>query len=258
VVDVFEEVEEHLRSDQYAVLARKYLPWIGGAFAVALLIALGVWGVSAYRLQNAQKASQAYAQGMESVGRGDMTAAYTQFGVAATSQSKAYKSLALMQQAGIRMDQKNIPEAVKLLDAAAKAAPAPVIGDFASLKAAYLLLDTTPLAQLETRLLPLTAADRPYAALAREALAVSKLMAGKTKDARNDFAVLVLTPSASDDTRRRAQMAMSLIDSGTAASLPATVRMAMTMPPAPPMLPQGPAVDGSAPTDQTAPSGADQ
>ena len=255
MVDVFEEVEEHLRSDQYAVLARKYLPWVGGVFAVALAIALGVWGVSAWRLQNAQKASQAYAQGLESVCKGDMTGAYTQFGVAAGSSSKVYKSLALMQQAGIRAEQKNTVEAVKLLDTAAKVAPAPVLADWASLKAAYLLLDTTPLAQLQPRLTPLTASDRPYSALAREALAVSKLMAGQSKDARADFALLLLTPSASNETRRRAQMAMALIDSGTASSLPSIVKTSMTMPPPPPALPQA---GGAEPTDQTPPSGADQ
>ena len=256
MVDVFEEVEEQLRSDQYAVLARKYLPWLGGAFVVALVIALGVWGVSAMRLQNAQKASQAYAQGLESVGKGDLTGAYTQFGVAAASSSKAYKSLALMQQAGIRLNQKNTPAAVQLLDAAAKAAPSPAIADWASLKAAYLLLDTTPLAQLEPRLAPLAVSGRPFAPLAREALAVAKLMAGQTQAARSDFAVLLLTPSASEDTRTRAKIAIALIDSGSSAGLSATVKAAMTMPAPPPSLSQ--AGDAAEPTDQTPPSGADQ
>ena len=255
MVDVFEEVEEHLRSDQYVVLARKYLPWVGGVFAAVLVIALGWLGVDTLQRQAVAKASQAYAQGLESVGKGDLTTAYTQFGVAAGSSSKVYKSLALMQQAGVRAEQKNTGEAVKLLDAAAKAAPAPVLGDWASLKAAYLLLDTTPLAQLEPRLTPLTVSGRPYSGLAREALAVAKLMAGKTKEARADFALLLLTPSASDETRRRAQMAMALIDSGTAASLPSIVKTSMTMPPPPPSLPQA---GGGEPTEQTPPSGADQ
>ncbi len=256
MVDVFEEVEEHLRSDQYAVLARKYLPWLGGLFAIALVIAFGVWGVSAWRIQNAQKASQAYAQGLDSVGKGDLTGAYTEFGVAAASSSKAYKSLALMQQAGIRLNQKNTPAAVQLLDEAAKAAPSPAIADWASLKAAYLLLDTAPLAQLEPRLNPLAVSGRPFSALAREALAVAKLMAGKTQEARSDFTVLLLTPSASEETRTRVKIAVALIDSGTAAGLPAIVKASMTMPAPPPSLSQ--AGDAAEPTDQTPPSGADQ
>ena len=85
---------------------------------------------------------------------------------------------------------------------------------------------------------------------------VPDVLAGKTKEARADFALLLLTPSASDETRHRAQMAMALIDSGTAASLPSIVKTSMTMPAPPPSLQQ--AGDGSAPTDQTPPSGADQ
>jgi len=254
VVDVFEEVEEHLRSDQYAVLARKYLPWVGGVLVLALVVALGVWGVSTWRTQSAQKASQAYAQGLDDMGRNDMTGAYAQFGVAASSSSRTYKTLALMQQAGVREIQKNTPDAVKLLDEAAKAAPVPALGDWASLKAVYLLLDTTPYAQLEPRITPLTLAGRPYAAMAREALAVAKLMAGKTKEARADFGLLMIMPSASDALRQRAQIATALIDSGTAGSLPSIVKTSLTMPTPPPGMPQG---DGAQPAEQTS-SGADQ
>ncbi len=254
MVDVFEEVEEHLRSDQYEVLVRKYLPWAGGVLAAGLLIALSYWGFTEYQLQGAQKASQAYAQGLDSLQKGDSNGAYTLFGQAAKSSSPVYKALALMQQAGVKADQKQTAAAVKLLDEAAKADPDPVIADFASLKAAYLLLDTSPYPAMEARLTPLTDAKRPYGPLAREALAVAKLMAGKIKEARSDFVVLSLLPEASDDIRERAQAAKAMIDSGTATSLPAIVKMAISMPPPPPSLASAPA---GGPTD-TPPSGAAQ
>ncbi len=255
MVDVFEEVEEHLRSDQYEALLRKYLPWAGGLLVAGLLIALSFWGFTEYQLQGAQKASQAYAQGLDTLQKGDANGAFTLFGQAAKSSSPIYRSLAMMQQAGIKADQKQTAAAVKLLDDAAKADTNPVIADFASLKAAYLLLDTSPYPAIEARLTPLTEAKRPYAPLAREALAVAKLMAGKVKEARGDFVVLSLLPEASDDIRERAQAAKSLIDSGTASSLPTIVKMAISMPPPPVMAPQPPA---GAPVDPTPPSGAAQ
>ena len=56
MVDVFEEVEEQLRSDRYKSLAQSWLPWVIGLLAVALVAALGYWGYAYYRQQGAQKA----------------------------------------------------------------------------------------------------------------------------------------------------------------------------------------------------------
>ena len=82
--------------------------------------------------------------------------------------------------------------------------PNPFIGDAARLKSALALLDTAPYAEIESRLKPLTDPKRPYAALAREALAMAKLKAGKTQDALGDFQVLQLMADAPEDVRQRA------------------------------------------------------
>ena len=42
MVDVFEEVEEQIRSDRYRALALKILPWFIGA-VVLVLVAVGGW-----------------------------------------------------------------------------------------------------------------------------------------------------------------------------------------------------------------------
>ena len=60
MTDLFEEVEEQLRSDRYRELARKALPWVLALIAGALVISLGVWGWQQYRLQVTNKASEAY------------------------------------------------------------------------------------------------------------------------------------------------------------------------------------------------------
>ena len=46
MTDLFEEVEEQLRSDRYRRFARKVMPWLLGAAAAALLATLGYWGFS--------------------------------------------------------------------------------------------------------------------------------------------------------------------------------------------------------------------
>lgn len=255
MVDIFEEVDEHLRSDRLAVLARRYLPWVGGALALALAIALGVWGYTSYQEKNTEAASQAYSDGLDKLGQGQFDAAYAKFAQAAEKPTAGYQALALMQQAGVRMDQKRLPEAVALFDKAAAATNNPVIADSARLKSAFALLDTAPYDQVEARLKPLTDANRPFHALAREALGMAKLNAGRPNDALSDFQVLTLMADAPQDVRERAQAAITLIKAGTASGLPATVKAALVLPPPPPQPAAPPA--GAAP-DQSAPAGAAQ
>jgi hypothetical protein len=248
VVDVFEEVEEQLRSDRYRTLALRYLPWVGGILLAALVIALGIWGYGVFRQGGEEKASQAYASGLDSLAHHDPDQAYQRFGQAAGSSSAVYSALALMQQAGIRLDQQRTADAVALFDQAAKAAPNPIIGDAARLKSALALLDTAPEPEIEARLKPLTSkTDSPYYALAREAVAMAKLRAGRTADALNDFNVLTLLPNAPDSVRQRANAAKALIESRGAAGVAAIVKAALALPPAPMPTPGAP---GAGPTDQ--------
>jgi hypothetical protein len=235
VVDVFEEVEEQLRSDRYKSLAQRWIPWIVGVLAAVLLAALGVWGYTAYQQQGAAKASLAYAAGLDALTAGSKADAARHFADAANGSSVIYRCLAVMQQAALKVDDKDIPGAVALFDQAAKIAPNDALGDAARLKAAYLLFDTAPLADLQARLQPLADAKRPYRAMAREALAMAELRDGKLAQAKADLKVLNTMLDAPDDLRQRAQATITLIDGGTANAVPAATKAALTLPPLPPM-----------------------
>lgn len=230
MTDVFEEVEEQLRADRYKTLALRALPWALGGLAAILVVALGVWGWGAWQTRTMAEASQAYAEGVEAFGAGDMNKAEQRFAEVAESGPDGYAALALMQQAGLRVNDGDIPGAVKLFDAAAEKAPDPIMADAARLKSAFALLDTAPLSELKTRLEPLTEEGRPYRALALEALAFARLMGGEMDEAREDFGVLTLMPGASDVARQRAQAARAMIDSGTAKALPAAVKASLAAP----------------------------
>ncbi|MGH6958611.1 MAG: tetratricopeptide repeat protein, partial [Caulobacteraceae bacterium] len=159
-----------------------------------------------------------------------------------------YQTLALMQQGNLKLADGNAEAAAKLYDQAAATAPNLVIGDLARLKAADALLDVAPYAQLQTRLTPLTAAKRPYAIYAKEALAMAALMVGRTDEAKRDFTVIQLSLDAPEDMRRRAEMAVQLIDSGEAATAVAAAKATPTPVPTMPTLP------GAAPTASAAPA----
>lgn len=244
MVDVFSEVDEQLRSERFKTSIQKYLPGVLGGLAAVVVLALAYWGWTVHRNSVAEKASAAYAQGVDTLAGGNVAAAYMQFAAAAKPSSAIYRSLSLQQQAGIRLSQGNSAEAVKLFDQAAKIAPDPMVADAASLKAAYALLDTASYGDIEARLNPLTDPERPFSALAKEALAFAELKAGMTKQARADFVVLTLLASASDDIRKRAQAAIGLIDDGSAAQLPAAVKSALSLS-SNPLFPEGPPLSGA-------------
>lgn len=259
--DAFFEVDEQLRSERLRGLFQRGWPVAITAAVVAFGVFLAVWGWNAFQQNRSQRASDSYAQGLDALAKGDFKTADARLAEVAKSGPAAYRALALMQQGGIRVTQHKDAEAVGLLDQAAKATSAPVLTDAARLKAAMLLIDTRPLAEVEARLTPLAAQNRPYRWLAREAIGLARLQAGRLKEARGDFAVLSLAQDVSDSSRNRARAAMALIDDGTASSLPGLVKTALAAPPTPAVasgLPAGAAPPTPAPITPAAPAGAPQ
>jgi hypothetical protein len=259
LVDLFNEVDEELRSDQAFSLFRRIAPWVIAVLAVVLFGYLGFWGYTAWQDRNLAAGAAAYQKGVDSLSDGDQKAALAGFETARKAGAPGYTTLALLQEGNLKLVAGDAAGGVKLYDQAAAAAPNLILGDMARLKAAEALLDTAPLPQLQTRLGPLTDPARPYAIYAREALAMAKLMAGRTDDAKRDFKVIGLNLSATQEIRERSQMAIALIDSGEAPTAVAAAKAAATMPPPPaPMLaPPSPAPQGPA-TAPSPPAGAAQ
>lgn len=231
MTDLFEEVEEQLRSDRYRQFARKFMPWLLGAAAAALIATLGYWGYDSYRSSQTSKASDKYAEAIVAFTGNDRARAKQLWTEVSQSPSAAYKALSLMHLAAYAVEDKKPQEAVRLFDEAAKAAPDVLIGDAARLKSAFALLDTAPLKELEGRLKPLMEEGHPYRIQAREALAFAKLNAGDLPGARGDFVVLSQLLDAPQGAQARAQAAIALIDSGAAKAVPAVVKAASILPP---------------------------
>jgi len=249
VVDVFDEVEEQLRSDRYKSLALKSLPWVGALAVAAILGVGGWWGWNGYQESKADKASEAYQAALENAGKIGPAKSFPAFEAVSKDSTPAYKALALMQMGGIRLEEKKTAEAVGYFDQAAKLAPNPVLADLAGLNSALALLDTAPYKDVEARLTPLMGEKSPYRVQAKEALAFAKLRAGDLAGARGDFTVLASSlDNSSDEVRERAQGAMAMIDSGSAKDLSAIIKAAMALPPSAALaLPAGPQADASAP-----------
>lgn len=227
MVDVFDQVEEELRSDRYKRLARTWLPVAGGVLLVALIAALGWWGWQKMETSKADRASIAYQRGLESLEANNLVGAEAAFVQAADEGNAAYKALALQHRAGIAVQQNRVPAAVELFDEAAAASGEPLLRDGAAYKAALLLMDTASFEDIQARLEPLTEEGRPFRAFAREALAMAQLQHGKTAEARSTLVVLKNSLDTPREITQRAELAIASIDDGTAANLaPITAAMA--------------------------------
>ena len=227
MVDVFDQVEEELRSDRYKRLARTWLPVAGGVLLVALIAALAWWGWQKMETAKADKASVAYQRGLESLEANNPVGADAAFTQAADEGNAAYKALALQHRAGIAVQQNRIPDAVELLDEAAAATRDPLLADGARWKAALLLMDTASLEDIQARLEPLTEEDRPFRAYARESLALAQLQHGKTAEARSTLVVLKNSLDTPQEISQRAGVIIASIDAGITPNLkPITEAMA--------------------------------
>jgi hypothetical protein len=254
VVDVFSEVDEQLRAERLRSFMQRAVPAFIAALVLTVLVVAGVQGWQMYQSSQSAKASQAYQAAVDTAAKGDGEKAFQQFGDLA-KHGGPYQALALMQQGGIRMDQNKAAEAAALFDKAAAASKSPVISDMAALKSAYAVLDTAPLAALESQLTPLTAAGRPYRVQAREALALARLANGKAAAAKSDLVAVANQLDTPDSARQRAQAIIALIDSGTGAGLKKLAEDARTAAPLPLPGQPGPQQPPGAP-DQAQPEAA--
>lgn len=233
--DIFDETEENLRADKWVSIVKKALPWVSSVLGGALIIALGVWGWQGWQSHVSSASSETYEAAFEAAQKGDMATAKTKYEEASRTSNAAYKSMALLQLGVMAANDNKTEEAIKDFDQAAKVTSDPIASDTAALRAAMLAMDTASFADMQKRLTPLAKDGRPFAALAKEALAMAKLQAGDVKGARSDLQVLSLTLGTPDGVKQRAAEYLLAIDSG---AVP-TAKAAMALPEAKaPVIPQ--------------------
>lgn len=243
MADVFDEVDEQVRSAQLQHLLRRGWPFAVGIAVVALVIALAAWGLNQREIGQNAVASERYAKAMQILANGDAKGANASFADIARSGPKAYRALAFMQQAGIALKRNDSPAAVALLDQAAQATPNLIMADTARLQAAYAAMDVDSYADVRARLAPLAETGRPYRMMAHEALGVLEAANGHIPQARGDLQVVSLSSDATDASRNRASAALDLLKSGAWISLsPLAKASAGLTPQAPP-----PTVPGAMP-----------
>jgi hypothetical protein len=210
VSDIFDEVDEEVRREQFKKLWERY----GTLFiALAFLIVAGVAGWRSYQYWQDKKAAETGAKFTAAAllaEQGKHDEAEKVFARVAAEGTAGYRVLARLREAAELAARDPKAAVAAYDDIAASSATGQPLKDFAAVRAAMLLLDSAPLAEITRRLEPISAADAPFRHSARELLAFASWKAGDTTAMRK-WTTLIRgdqeTPSA---LRQRVEVLMSL------------------------------------------------
>jgi hypothetical protein len=215
VSDIFDEVDEEVRREQLKKFWERYGNLV---VALAILIVAGVAGWRGYQYWQDKKAAETGAKFTAAAllaEQGKHEEAEKAFARVAGEGTAGYRVLARLREAA-ELGARDPKAAVAAYDdIAANSSTGQPLKDFAAVRAAMLLLDSAPLAEMTRRLEPIAAAGAPFRHSARELLAFAAWKAGDTATMRK-WTTLIRgdqeTPAA---LRQRVEVLLSLAgDSG--------------------------------------------
>ena len=212
------EVDESLRQDRMLGVAKKYGPWLIGAFVVVLLAVGGWLGWKDYTLNQSREHSEVFSAAQRLAAEGNLDQAKTEFERLTGDGPQVYRVMARLEHAAILETQGDLEAALAEYDRAAEQANDPIMRDTARLRAAYIVADTQDFDALQTRLQPLVDSDSRLSYLARELLGIEAWEAGNLDLARETLQNLTLAFDAPEAVQQRAQVALSVIGPAPATS----------------------------------------
>lgn len=209
--EIFREVDEDVRQDQYLTLWKTYGPYAIAAVAAVVVLTAGFMGWQEYQRSQREAESVHFTAALQLLRIGDANAAAEAFGDLAASTGSGYGVLARLRQAGALADS-NPSTAVDLYDRlAGDSNVSRVFRDLARLRAAMLLVDSAPPNDLYPRFDALIVDDNPWRFVAREMRALVDLQAGKVDEAKAAYKNLVDDNEVPQGIRGRAAEMLSVL-----------------------------------------------
>ena len=210
--DIFREIEDELKREQFAKNWDKYGTFILGA---ALAIVLSVAGYKYWKFQQDQQA-QTYgsrfmdALDLSSAGKKDL--AELSFSQIGKEGPNGYATLATMREAALKASAGKLEEARQQYDKlAASSSVDPVFKDFSRIQAAMLRVDKANEAEMKSRLEGLANGTGAWRHSARELLGLSAFKAGNLKGAEGHYNQIMGDRSAPVGIKERAEKMLSMI-----------------------------------------------
>jgi hypothetical protein len=180
VSNIFDEVDEEVRREQLKRLWDRYA-YVFIALAVLVVVGVAAWrGYDYWRTKKAAEAGAQFTSAALLSEQGKHDEAEKAFASIAAQGTAGYRVLARLREAA-EVAARDPKAAVAVYDdVAASSSTGQPLQDFAAVRAAMLLVDSAPYAEISRRLEPLAAADRPFRHSARELLAFAAWKGGDT------------------------------------------------------------------------------
>jgi len=218
--DIIREVDEELRHERYRKLWDRYGIYVVGAAFLVVVFVAGWRGWEWYAARQAAESGVRFEAAMQLASDGKRFEAEAAFNELAKNATSGYRVLARFRAAAEagRTDPKAGVEAFDAI--AADGSVESAMRDMARIHAGYLLADTASVAEIKSRMDPLTAPAAPFRHSASEIIGLAHFRAGEYAAAAKIFATILGDAETPPALRQRAQMMNALV-SGAAGGAPA-------------------------------------
>ncbi len=220
--DIFKEVDEDLRHEQLKKLWDRFGPFVIGLAILIVVATAGYRGWVFWQEKQAQATGDRYLAALKLSDQGKHDEAIAALKAIEANGSGEYPVLAGLRVASEMAATGKTTEAIAEYDAIATKNGIPDgVKALARLRAAALLVDTAPLADLEKRISDLASTGNVWRHNARELLGLDAWRVGDYQAARKYFDEINNDEASPADLRQRAQVMLSLIQARIGAPPPA-------------------------------------
>jgi hypothetical protein len=211
VSDIFNEVDEEVRREQLKKLWDRYGNYIV-ALAFLVVAAVAAWrGYEYWETRRAAEAGAAYDAAARLAEEGKHDEAESAFAKLVADGTRGYRLLARLREAA-EIGERDPKAAVAAYDkVAGETTGQPLVSELASIRAAFLLVDTAKLNEMTERLEPLAQPSGAFRHTARELLALSAWRNGDTAALRRWTDAATSDPEAPSGLRTRMDVLASLL-----------------------------------------------
>jgi len=213
VSDIFREVEEEVRREEYAKLWKKYGDYVIAAVALLILGAAGFQVWRHYDKTARERASVEYSAAEALLLSNHPDQAAAAYARLAKSAPSGYALIARLENADALEANGQTDGAVAIYKAVA-AGSDPILSPVARLRLGWIKVESSSRLEMETLLAPLTDPTSPWRFMAHEILAYSDYKNGDTKASEREFQTLAAEGEAPIGVRQRADAMATFLKAG--------------------------------------------